>query len=52
MTIPVEIKYEALQLAVWYIELSFLFIFNYRGVYYNRTSGKAWKDGGENVPWM
>lgn len=30
------LKYEALQLSLWYIELSLLYIFNYNGEYVNR----------------
>lgn len=47
-----EIKEEALQLAIWYIELSLLYILNFKGKYYNRCSGASWAgDGEELVPW-
>jgi len=45
-------KYQALQLGIWYVELSLLFILGYKGKYRNRTSGKLWKDTGTLVPWV
>ena len=47
-----RIKYEAQQLAVWYIELSLLYIFRFKGKYFNRCSGKLWAgEGEENAPY-
>ncbi len=43
---PGKVKHEALQLALWYIELSLLRILDYRGKYKNRCSQTE-----ENVPW-
>lgn len=43
------VKYEVKQLAIWYIELSLLYIFKYRGKYYNRCSGKLWAGEGEEI---
>ncbi|MCI1187616.1 hypothetical protein MON38_09305 [Hymenobacter sp. DH14] len=46
-------QYEALQLSLWYIELSMLYILNFKGNYYNRCSGAEWLgEGEEMVPWM
>jgi len=45
-------KYQALQLSLWYIELSLLYVLEFKGKYYNRCSGKLWAgDGEEEVPW-
>lgn len=45
-------KNEALQLSIWYIEMSLLFILNFDDKYSNRCSGSIWKDDGEQlVPW-
>jgi hypothetical protein len=46
-------KYEALQLSLWYIELSILKILNFNGNYYNRTSSELSRSKSEElVPWM
>jgi hypothetical protein len=46
-------KYQALQLALKYIELCLLKILAFQGSYFNRVSGAEWEgDGEENVPWM
>jgi len=46
------VKYEALKLGIWYIELSLLFILQYQGKYYNRCSGSLFAGSGEMlVPW-
>lgn len=42
----VQAKYQALQLALWYIELSILKILKYEGRYWNRAMEKN-----EIVPW-
>lgn len=52
MRISLMAKYEALQLALWYIELSLLYILEYTGNYHNRTLKNKWKDIGQPVPWM
>lgn len=45
-------KYEALQLCLWYIELSLLKILNYDGVYSNRCSANmSSRARVESVPW-
>ena len=42
-----QIKYEALQLAIWYIELSLLYILDFQGKYYNRCSREIAAGAGE-----
>jgi hypothetical protein len=49
--ISLTAKYQALQLALWYIELSLLYILGYTGNYHNRTSKEKWKDTGQPLPW-
>ena len=47
------VKYEALQLGLWYIELSILYILNFDDRYFNRCSGAKWQGEGEKlVPWI
>lgn len=46
-TITNQMKHEALQLAIWYIELSLLFILKFKGKYFNRCSGELWSGDGE-----
>lgn len=46
-TISNQMKHEALQLAIWYIELSLLFILKFKGKYFNRCSGELWSGDGE-----
>ncbi|MES2808054.1 MAG: hypothetical protein V4619_05495 [Bacteroidota bacterium] len=50
--IKLKAKYQALQLGIWYVELSLLYILGYKGKYRNRTSGKIWRDTGTLVPWV
>lgn len=46
-------KYEALQLYIWYIEMSLLHILDYAGRYYNRCSEKKYmSEAEEYVPWV
>ena len=46
-------KYEALQLSIWYIEMSLLRILNYENQYYNRCSKEMYASKAEtNVPWI
>jgi hypothetical protein len=46
-------KYEALQLCIWYIEMSLLKILDFKGIYSNRVSENNSSNGKcENVPWM
>jgi hypothetical protein len=46
-------KYEALQLCIWYIEMSLLKILDFKGIYSNRVSQNNSSNGKcENVPWM
>jgi len=49
--ISLTAKYQALQLALWYIELSLLYILGYTGNYHNRTLKDKWKDTGQPLPW-
>lgn len=52
-SISTIVKYEALQLCIWYIELSLLYILDYTGKYYNRCSGEFILIRGEQlVPWQ
>ncbi len=50
--ISLQAKYEALQLGLWYVELTLLFILGYKGKYNNRTTGNIWRNSGSLVPWM
>lgn len=46
------IKYEALQLGIWYLELSLLYILKFEDKYFNRCSGAVFAGQGEQyVPW-
>lgn len=46
------VKYEALQLGIWYLELSILYILKFEGKYFNRCSGAVFAgEGEESVPW-
>jgi hypothetical protein len=45
------IKFQALTLGIWYVELILLFILNYTGNYYNRCSLTPTQKGVEKVPW-
>lgn len=46
-------KYEALQLSIWYIEMSLLRILNYENKYYNRCSKELYASKAETyVPWI
>lgn len=46
------IKYEALELGIWYMELALLYILGYTGKYHSRCSSKKWLVEAENyVPW-
>lgn len=48
-----QTKYEALQLSIWYIELSMLNILGYTGIYSNRCSRESFpKNREQNVPWL
>lgn len=51
--IDTEVLIEALQLGLWYLELSILKVLNYNGKYQFRCSGNLWK-GTNNlkVPWV
>lgn len=45
-------KLEALQTSLWYIEMSLLSIFKFKGMYLNRCSGEKWNAMAEEyVPW-
>ncbi|MBD1432360.1 hypothetical protein H8B06_05950 [Sphingobacterium sp. DN00404] len=46
-----EVTFQTLHLGLWYVELSILFILDYKGLYNNRTSVNKWTDSGERVPW-
>lgn len=52
LAITFEAKAEALKLYIWYIELSILYILNYKGKYTNRCSNESFpKDRETDVPW-
>lgn len=44
--------YEALELALWYIELMILKLCEYQGIYSNRLRQPKWAGEVEYVPWM
>jgi hypothetical protein len=46
-----HVCYEALQLALWYIEMVILKLCNYEGVYSNRLKQPKWRGMVEQVPW-
>lgn len=47
-----KIKYQVLNLAIWYIELSLLYILKHEGIYLNRSVASAFINGKtQNVPW-
>jgi hypothetical protein len=45
------LAFEASQLGMWYLELTLLFLFGYRGKILNRTIFRAWWWEQELVPW-
>lgn len=49
--ITVLAKYEALELGLWYLELSLLYILDYKGKYSNRTLKNGWFGAGDTLPW-
>ncbi|MCX2739819.1 hypothetical protein [Pontibacter anaerobius] len=50
--IPFEVRQEALELYIWYIEMSFLFILKYEGSYINRCSSELYFHSKlTSVPW-
>jgi hypothetical protein len=52
LNITIEAKSEALKLYIWYIELSILYILNYKGKYSNRCSKASFPEDREtDVPW-
>jgi hypothetical protein len=46
------VKYEALQLGIWYLELSLLYLLKYTGKYYNRCTLTTDSTGLHSVPWV
>lgn len=51
--LSLQTKYQALQLCIWYIEMSLLYVLGYKGKYSNRCSKKLFpKDREINVPWI
>lgn len=52
LKISLKAKYQALQLGIWYVELSLLYILDYKGKYNNRTDGNNWRNTGTFVPWV
>jgi hypothetical protein len=50
--IPPAVKFETLQLGIWYIELALLYVLGFDQKYFNRCFGSKWVgDGEESVPW-
>lgn len=47
--IPIGVKIELQQLGLWYIEVSLLKIWGYKGKYCNRCSGSTWAGDGEEI---
>lgn len=47
-----QVREEASDLSLWYLELIFLYLFGYRGEYSNRLRSGCWKgEEVETVPW-
>lgn len=47
------VMFQVLQLSIHYVELVTLYILNYNGLYFNRTSNAHWAgEGEEQVPWV
>lgn len=52
LSIPQQVKIDALELGLWYLELCILHILNYKGAYQFRCSDKLWTGTNElPVPW-
>lgn len=51
LTISNEVTSEVLDLGLWYVELTILYILKYHGKYCNRTNSDKWKGMGESLPW-
>ncbi len=47
-----HVCYDALQLALWYIEMVILKLCNYKGVYSNRLNRIKWTGEVEQIPWI
>ena len=48
-----RVKYETLNLSLWYIELLILHTLEYNGKYSNRCTDEPWAGQNEvNVPWV
>ncbi|HEU5292485.1 MAG TPA: hypothetical protein VFU05_17680 [Cyclobacteriaceae bacterium] len=51
--ISLNVRYEALQLGLWYLELCILYEMGFDGKYANRTTLQEWAGQGEQkVPWI
>jgi len=51
--LSLQTKYQAQQLCIWYIEMSLLYILDYKGKYYNRCSKELYPKKREiDVPWI
>lgn len=51
--LPKNARFEAIPLALWYIELSLLNILGYSGIYHNRVANKRYvHESQEYVPWV
>ncbi|KAA2218510.1 hypothetical protein [Maribacter flavus] len=51
--LPVHARYEAIPLALWYIELSLLNLLGYSGIYHNRVANNRYiHESEEYVPWV
>ncbi|MDM1296884.1 hypothetical protein HX021_21600 [Sphingobacterium sp. N143] len=46
-----KMTFQVLDLGLWYVELSILYILKYNGKYCNRTNSNKWKDEGDILPW-
>ena len=52
MALSPLVKFQALQLGIWYVELSILYILEFNGRYFNRVGGNLWLNEGETLPWL
>lgn len=48
--VVIDASWEILELSLWYLELSLLYLFDYQGYYVNRINAK-WAGVVEKVPW-
>ncbi len=49
---PFDLRYDAVTLGLWYVELILLWLLDFKGRYSNRLSGGHWAGQVETVPWV